>query len=481
MIAITTPAVSGLAVDEQKVLDELLALWRSKRKRNALRASFYDMKNATRKLMSSSAPAVVKKRAFVLGWSAIAVDKLNRRCNLEDFYDANGNNLDALGLSEIVEQNRLLDEFSQAGVSSLVHTPSWVITTQGDTASGEPDVLMTFRDALTGVGVWDGRRRRAKHYLSINEFDEGGEPTSLTLYLTNLNIEIDRFKGGWRVASRRKHIYGVPVDPLRYRPRLSRPMGSSRISRSVMSIHQQALAAMIRADVNGEAYSLPRYVLLGATESAFQNSDGTPKPAWQAAWDAVWAIGDDDGMEGNLARADVKQFHGQSPEPQNAHLRMLAQMFSGETGIPLGELGIIGDSNPTSHEALESSRDDIIAEAEQVTRTWTPDVSSALRRALVMKNGGDVPNDLKPMPNWRPAQHISRASAADAGSKVIDKVPWLAETEVGLELLGLTREQAERAKAERLRAQGRQSLGEILERARTGGQVPAEVTGGDDA
>lgn len=482
MIGITAPDVEDLEPAEWRVLNELLDLWRTKRDRNLLRAGFYDMKSSMRSLMSSSAPDVVKRRAFVLGWSAVAVDKLNRRCNLEDFYDANGNDLDALGLAEIVEQNRLVDEFSQAGVSSLVHTPSWVITTQGDTKSDEPDVLMTFRDALTGAGVWDGRRRRTKYYLSLNEFDESGnEPTNVTLYVPNLNIEIGKVKGRWKVIRRSEHVYGVPVDPLRYRPRLGRPLGSSRISRSVMSIHQQALAAMIRADVNGEAYSLPRYVLLGVTESAFQNPDGSPKPALQAAWDAVWAIGDDDGADEKLARADVKQFHGQSPEPQNAHLRMLAQMFSGETGIPLGELGIIGDSNPTSHEALESSRDDIIAEAEQVTRTWTPDVSSALRRALVMKNGGDVPDDLKPMPNWRPAQHISRASAADAGSKVIDKVPWLAETEVGLELLGLTREQAERAKAERLRAQGRQSLGEILERARTGGQVPAEVTGGDDA
>ena len=47
-----------------------------------------------------------------------------------------------------------------------------------------------------------------------------------------------------------------------------------------------------------------------------------------------------------LARADIKQFHGQSPEPQNAHLRMLAQLMAGETGIPIGEFGLIGDANP---------------------------------------------------------------------------------------------------------------------------------------
>src|SRR5690606_571390 len=126
----------------------------------------------------------------------------------------------------------------------------------------------------------------------------------------------------------------------RYQPRLGRPMGRSRITRAVMSIHMQALATMIRADVNGEAYSLPRFVLLGATEEAFKNADGSPKAAWRAAWDAVWAIGDDDDAAPGLERADIKQFNGQSPEPQNAHLRMLAQMLSGETGVPIGELGM---------------------------------------------------------------------------------------------------------------------------------------------
>jgi hypothetical protein len=242
------------------------------------------------------------------------------------------------------------------------------------------------------------------------------------------------------------------VDPLRYKPRIGRSFGSSRISRAVMSIHTQALAAMIRADVNGEAYSMPRYVLLGATEDAFRNADGSPKSTWQAAWDAVWAIGDDE--EAANPRADVKQFSGQSPEPQNAHLRMLAQMFSGETGIPIGELGIIGDSNPTSAEALQSSRDDLIATAEQTTDDWSADVASAATRALRMLNRGDLPPKLDIHPRWRNPMHISRAAAADAGTKVITQAPWLADTEVGLELMGLSRDQIDRALNEKRRSAG---------------------------
>jgi hypothetical protein len=455
--------VFDLTVSEQASLDELVVQWREKRPRNNLRAAFYDMKNSTHQLMAPTVPQVVRNRKFVLGWSSIAVDKLNRRCNLDGFYDANGVDLGSLGLDDVVRDNRLISEVSQAGTSSLIHAVSWLVTTQGDTQAGEPPVLINARDASTATGMWDVRRRAMRSFLSISALDDKGEPSSMTMYLPNLNVLMAKRDGRWFVT-RRTHRFGVPVDPMRYRPRLGRPFGSSRITRAVMSIHMQALAAMIRADVNGEAYSLPRYVLLGATEEAFKNADGSAKPTWQAAWDAVWAIGDDDSMPDNLARADVKQFNGQSPEPQNAHLRMLAQMFSGETGIPIGELGLIGDANPTSAEALQVSRDDLIAEAEQTTDGWSPDLSRSVARALEMRNGS-VPAELDIRPHWRNPMHVSRSAAADAGSKVIDKMPWLAETEVGMEIVGLTADQIRRAQSERRRAVGRGVLESIRQQA----------------
>jgi hypothetical protein len=56
---------------------------------------------------------------------------------------------------------------------------------------------------------------------------------------------------------------------------------------------------------------------------------------------------------------------------------------------------------------------------------------------------------------WRDPKFLSRAAAADAGAKQIASVPWLAETEVGLELLGLDAQQIKRAMADKRRASGR--------------------------
>lgn len=464
--------VPALDVFEQDALDSLLLQWSSLRTRNNLRAGFYDMTNATRALTASELPPAVKSRAFVLGWSALAVDKLTRRCNLDGYYSSDGTDLDALGMDEIFDDNKLGSEINQGGSVGLIHGVSFLMTTQGDVQADEPDVLIHSTSALDSTATWSARRREIDKFLSITDYDDVGQPSEITLMLPNLNVFITKTGSGWQV-DRREHVYGVPVDPLRWKPRTGVPFGVSRINRAVMSIHVQAIAAMVRADVNGEVYSLPRYALLGVREGDFVNADGSPKASWQAAWDAIWSIGDDESMIGTeapqLARADVKQFLGQSPEPQNAHLRMLAQMFSGETGIPLGELGIVGDGNPTSYEALMASRDDIISTAELTTDDWGPDVARAMQRALQMKNR-DPSIDVDVVPLWRSPQHQSRAAAADAGSKVVAAVPWLAESEVGLELLGLSSDQITRAMNDKRRMVGRVLLDQI---AANGGANPA--------
>src|SRR5690606_41167465 len=96
-------------------------------------------------------------------------------------------------------------------------------------------------------------------------------------------------------------------------------------------------------------------------------------------------------------------------------------------------------ANPTSAEAYDASQYELIAEAEGTTDDWSPYLRRAMIRALAMANGipiQDVPPEWATIaPHWRKPRYLSRSAAADAGVKQIAAVPWLAETEVGLELL----------------------------------------------
>lgn len=463
---------------EQNELDALLTQLKAKQPRNEIRAAFYDGKNAVSDLGISTPPNMARV-ATVLGWSAKAVDILNRRCNLDGFRLPEGLP-DDMGLGQIWEDNMLDMEAPQAGVSSLIHATSFLIRTRGDVEAGEPKVLVTAKDAMSGTGTWDRRARRLSSFLSILGTDSDKNPTEMALYLPNLTITMTKRLGAWSVE-RQAHKYGVPVEPLVYQPRLGRPFGSSRISRPVMSLHGLAVRTVVRSEVSAEIYNVPQRVLLGADESSFTSADGSVKSAWEAVLGKVWAIGKDE--EGDVPK--IESFPAASQQPHMDQLRSLAQLFAGETSIPLASLGISGDANPTSEGAYDAGRDDLIHEAEGVTDGWTPAWRRTMLGAMQMYNGwSTIPDEAKKVqPNWRPPSTPSRASAADAGQKQLAAVPWLAETKVGLELLGLDADQITRALDEKRRADAQANLSFLMDTARRARETAAaaEVVPGDDA
>lgn len=432
--------------DETFTLNRLLAELKAKNDRNLLRASYYDGKRAIRQV-GTIIPPQYYHLGIVLGWSAKAVDILARRCNLDGFVWPDGD-LDSVGFRETFEGNHLGTEISSALISSLIHGVSFLVTTRGDDSLGEPSALIHVKDAMSATGEWNARSRRLDNLLSVTGRDAEGDVSSLALYLDGLTITAEKDTSGWQVH-RSEHPWGVPAEPLIYKPRVGRPMGTSRISRPVMSLHDQALRTVIRMEGHADVYSFPEMWLLGADESLFKNADGSQKAVWQVMLGRIKAIPDDD--EADTPRADVKQFSASSPQPHIDQLKQQAQLFSGETSIPLTSLGVSDMSNPTSADSYIASREDLIAEAEGATDDWGPPLRRTLTRALAMANGEtDVPAAWATIDtNWRSPMYLSRAAQADAGMKQLTAVPWLADTDVGLELLGLSGQQIKRAMAER--------------------------------
>jgi hypothetical protein len=449
---LTLPDVSD---DESRLLNRLLEDLDAKQPRNLLRASYYDGKRAIRQV-GTVIPPQYYRLGIVLGWSAKAVDILARRCNLDRFIWPDGTLAD-LGFDELAEGNNLITEISGAGVSSLIHGPAFLINTRGDTAAGEPDALIHIKDAMSATGDWNPRARRLDNLLSITGRTEDGNPNSLALYLPNVTIVAEKDASGWAVQ-RTEHAFGVPAEPMVYKPRPGRPFGASRISRPVMSLHDQALRTVIRMEGNADVYSFPQLLLLGADETIFKNADGSLKPSWQVALGRIFGIPDDE--DATTPRADVKQFQAASPEPHLAQLNALAKMFARESSLPDTSVAITDVANPTSADAYDASQHELIAEAEGATDDWTPPLRRAVVRALAMQNGLNAvpPSWASIAPKWRSPRFLSRAAEADAGTKQLAAVPWLAETEVGLELLGLDEQQIRRAMADKRRAQAAQTL-----------------------
>jgi hypothetical protein len=457
--------VLGVTDDEQHTLNALI--WQLERcqERNLLRDSYYDGRRAIAQL-GTIIPPTYARLAVVLGWSAKAVDTLADRCNLDGFVWPDGD-LNSLGFREVYDGNYFGTEVASSVTQSLLHSVSFLINTVGEPSSGEPIGSIHIKDAANATGFWDARARRLSSLLSITSRDKTGAPDGLALYLDGLIITAARDELGWMVTDRTEHPWGVPAEPMVYDYRTARPFGTSRISRAVMAAHDAGLRTLIRMEGHADTYSFPEMWMLGADEGIFKNPDGSQKASWQVMLGRIKGIPDDE--ESSNPRADVKQFQAASPQPHIDMLKQQAQLFSGVTQIPLPDLGVSDMSNPTSADSYMASREGLIARAENATLGWSRSLQRTLTRGLAMQNGlKEIPPEwLTIAPKWRNPRYLSRSAQADAGMKQLTAVPWLAETEVGLELLGLDEQQIARAMSDRRRAEGRMILKSLAQRGAT--------------
>lgn len=218
-----------------------------------------------------------------------------------------------------------------------------------------------------------------------------------------------------------------------------------------------------------DIYAIPKLVMLGADQSIFTNTDGTFKDSWRIVMGRFYGIPDDPDPRSMNPRADVKQFAAESPAPHLAQLNALAKLMARETDLLDSDFALTDMANPTSADAYAASRENLIATAEQAESDWSVPIRRTVTRALAMQNGlPAVPDSWRSINvKWRDPRYLSRSAAADAGLKTITAVPWLADTPLGLELLGLDPQQVAEAMAEKRRAQSQQMLGSIAAAAAT--------------
>lgn len=467
------PRILSLTHQEQATLEALLDRWREKKRRNLIRAHYYDAKTAVKNL-GIAVPPYMQKIDTVLGWPAKAVDALAFRINHEGFV-VPGSPALTDEVIDIADVNAFDIEAPQAQVSALIHATAFTTVTLGDTLAGEPDVVVSFRDALSGTGLYDPRKRALSSALSIIETDESGEPTHMVVYTPFDVITLQKGQlATWRVEKRRHGLGYVPVEPLPFRPRLGRPFGSSRISRPVMSITDSAMRTVLRSEVGAEFFSAPQRVLLGADETAFMDDDGTLMSQWEAIIGRIWAVPMGEDADGNPVMPQVQQMPQVSMQPHTDHLRMFAMMLSGETGLPLNSLGIVQD-NPSSAEAIYAGKEDLLVEAEAAQRTFGRAYGRTMRTALELRLGREVTETVRS--KWRDASTPSRAQATDATTKLIAAGVLDPQDEVTWEQLGFDETTIERLKAgqRRRRAGALEALAERAGQVRQASPVVADL------
>lgn len=449
--------------------------------RNRKLDAYYDAEKNLARWHGGIVPPQYYRLGLALGWSAKAVDALARRCNVRGLVWGDGD-LDDFGYREVWDGNRLGSEIDQGITSALTHGVAFVVASRGDESAGEPGGLVHFYSASDATGTRNPRSRRLDDLLVVNGRDQHGDVDALTLYLPGRTLTAVCGDGGkWEVGGS-EHPFDVPAAPLVYRPRLNRPMGRSRLTRPVRGIQDAAVRALVRLEGHMDVYAYPEFWMLGADEGIFKDSTGAAASKWSVMLGRIKGIPDDE--DATNPRADVKKFDASSPEPHLAALNAYSKMFARETSLPDSAVALTDFANPTSAESYDSSQYELVAEAEGALAEFAPALRHVIPLAMAMQNGlSQVPAQ------WRsididPAdvRYTSKAAQADAGAKQVAAVPWLAETEVGLEMLGLTPAQITRALAEKQRVRSQQMLSTLQGALTAQQQAPlGEVTAGGDA
>lgn len=442
---------TGLTDQQEQILRKLRMQLKQHQWRNKLRSAYYDGEKKLRN-MGISIPPQMRDIEVVVGWPAKAVDALEQRLDHEDFVLPS--NSTAVGdLSDIMTENNMDLEKSQAHISALTHGTAFVFVTEGDPEEGDPEVVISVRSAREATASYDRRRRRITDALEVITDDE--RPSSdrnVILHLPDKSITLERNGRQWRIEDVAEHQLGrVPCEALVHRPFIERKFGQSRITRPVMSLTDIAVRTLLRQEVSAEFYSFPQRYVLGADEEQFEDKDGNVRTGWETLIGAVLALNhpepDDEG-DPQPPEVKVGQFPQQSMSPHSEQLRSVATMFSGETAIPVSYLGIIQD-NPSSADAIRAGEAELVKVAERDQLSFGNTWQRVGQLSLMIANGqSELPRELlKLRSKWRDASTPTKQAQAQSTMTLVGAGILPPDEDVTWEQAGLDQVTIERLKA----------------------------------
>lgn len=315
-------------------INSLRAKLAQKKKRVDLRYKFYEQKAIAKDFQISTPPQLFWVNA-PLGWCGKAVDSLADRIVFRKF------NNDRFDLTGIFQMNNPDILFDSAVVSALISSCCFAYLSKDE--DGFPRIQII--DGGNATGVINPITGLLNEGYSVLDRNEYGEPTS-EAYFT---AEYTEYYKNSKLDSKEKNPTPYPLlVPVIYRPDDKRPFGHSRISRSCMSLMENAMRTIKRSEIGAEFYSYPQKYVTGLAQ------DAEIADKWKATMSTMMVFDKDDQGDHPI----VGQFQAQSTAPLLEQLKEYASIFGGETGLTLDDLGF-ASGNPSSSDAIKAAHENL--------------------------------------------------------------------------------------------------------------------------
>lgn len=442
--------VEGMPDAYLRGTQRLLKVWRAKYTRNALRSRYYQARYRFKDYGIALPERIRRQARPMIGWPEKAVRALADLSVFEGF-DVPGE--DTHGVAELVDDNCLDVEVSQAVVSAYIHSCAFLAVSH---VPGDTRVTITPRSAEWSAAIWEPVTRQVESALAINTTNKSGEMTGFTVYFPDKVFVCVRGQGRWRVEYAIDNPLGrCPVVPFAYDAQLNRPFGRSRITRPLMALTDIAFRTVVRMEGNAEFYSAPKLWLLGG------DLDAIPADTWSSLMSALNGVSADE--DGNVP--SLQQVSQASMQPHSDMLKTIALLVSAETDLPVNDLGITMD-NPASAEAMAEAERKLARTAERQNRRFGRALRTVIEMAVQLRDQSKTrPDGLSGLrPIWAETREISEGARADYVQKLASVSPVFANSDVALSRAGLSFEEIQALRLEEQEARVRDAVDQLRAR-----------------
>lgn len=472
-----------LTEEEQKLARQMFNTITGRAGRNAERLRFSEAEERLHKI-GVSIPDSMADLQVALNWPQKAVEVFASR-QIPQFYSIRDTASHLFTeLEEVHSDNNFSWLEPQAIESADLFGVSFVFTTLGDPALGEPEVLITTRSALSATCIIDPRTRRTIAAMEIIDRKH------VNLYFPGVVHYASRSGPSGRewVA---EESFPTPYrrvlcTPYVHDASLAKPMGRSRLTRTVLELTMAGSRTLLRQEVSATFYQAPRLALLGADDAIFKDKDGNPVDPWSVLTGAVWAVpdispDDDPDVPDALRRAQLQQLSQMSMQPFSDQYRLIASAVSGATSIPLHYLGVVQDSNPTSAQAIEALEVDLVRTVRAQNRSLSLGRREHALDVLTALNG-DLPETALEtlrslVPRWEDPRTRSLAEQSNFVATQIGVGNMVPGSEATLRELGLDPETVRIMAAEVKAAKGESNFAQFLNASADSEETPAAAAG----
>jgi hypothetical protein len=452
--------VSGLTINEQQQLSDLIDVYNAHVYKNAEKNKFYEGNVTLSEVnLGIALPDGLRNLEIGCEWGAKTVDVLASRSIFDGFVGSDGRRAETM--ERILSDNRLISEYTKSCKDELKYGCTFA------TLSADENIgcRIRFHSPVTAAALWDGESGRIDCGLSILDAvkDETMKfdfvPAVIRFDTVNSVIIFRKEGNGWTVE-RRPHKMGRPLmEPMIWNATPSKPFGRSRLKKPIRELIKGYVRTIANATIGLEFATSPQKYLLGVTDEQYDAIISNKFKQYVGSILAATTNPEtgNDPKFGQLQQGSIG--------PHVEMVRLLATQFSAATGLSVTDTGVVNDANPTSSDAILAQSQTLVLMAEQLNESNGDSLKMiAMMAQAIVRNvslNDLTEEEMSVMAHFKNPAMPSVAMTADAATKIASAREGFANTDIFLEMIGFDQADIRRIKSQEQYARGLNVLSEI--------------------